>query len=152
MILYMGNKVSEVEKVKDRYVYVAVLTYEENGITIEFPDLPGCYPCAEKDDIEGALQNAKEALGLHIWGMEQDGEELPYPTNFTELSLEKGQIPALIDVFMPPVRERINSKFVKKRLNEREMQSALEEAERIAKDPSVKGYTDMNELFADLEK
>ena len=137
---------------KDRYVYVAVLTYEENGITIEFPDLPGCYPCAEKDDIEGALQNAKEALGLHIWGMEQDGEELPYPTNITELSLEKGQIPALIDVFMPPVTERINSKFVKKRLNEREMQSALEEAERIAKDPSVKGYTDMNELFADLEK
>ena len=58
---------------KDRYVYVAVLTYEENGIAIEFPDLPGCYPCAEKDDIEGALQNAKEALGLHIWGMEQDG-------------------------------------------------------------------------------
>ena len=137
---------------KDRYVYVAVLTYEENGIAIEFPDLPGCYPCAEKDDIEGALQNAKEALGLHIWGMEQDGEELPYPTNITELSLEKGQIPALIDVFIPPVRERINSKFVKKRLNEREMQSALEEAERIANDPTVKGYTNMDELFADLEK
>lgn len=137
---------------KDRYVYVAVLTYEENGIAIEFPDLPGCYPCAEKDDIEGALQNAKEALGLHIWGMEQDGEELPYPTNITEISLEKGQIPALIDVFMPPVRERINSKFVKKRLNEREMQSALEEAERIANDSTVKGYTNMDELFADLEK
>ena len=137
---------------KDRYVYVAVLTYEENGIAIEFPDLPGCYPCAEKDDIEGALQNAKEALGLHIWGMEQDGEELPYLTNITELSLEKGQIPVLIDVFIPPVRERINSKFVKKRLNEREMQSALEEAERIANDPTVKGYTNMDELFADLEK
>ena len=114
--------------------------------------MPGCYPCAEKDDIEGALQNAKEALGLHIWGMEQDGEELPYPTNITELSLEKGQIPVLIDVFIPPVRERINSKFVKKRLNEREMQSALEEAERIANDPTVKGYTNMDELFADLEK
>lgn len=137
---------------KDRYVYVAVLTYEENGIAIEFPDLPGCYPCAEKDDIEGALQNAKEALGLHIWGMEQDGEELPYLTNITELSLEKGQIPVLIDVFIPPVRERINSKFVKKRLNEREMQSALEEAERIANDSTVKGYTNMDELFADLEK
>ena len=102
---------------KDRYVYVAILMYEENGISIEFPDLPGCYPSAEKDDIEGALRNAKEALGLHIWGMEQDGEELPYPTNITGLSLEKGQIPVLIDVFMPPVRERINSKFVKKTLS-----------------------------------
>ena len=63
------------------------------------------------------MQNAKEALGLHIWGMEQDGEELPYPTSIAELSLGKGQIPALIDVFMPPVRERINSKFVKKNLS-----------------------------------
>ena len=30
--------------------------------------------------------------------------------------------------------------------------AAILEAERIAKDPSVKGYTDMDELFADLEK
>ncbi len=29
---------------------------------------------------------------------------------------------------------------------------ALLEAERIAKDPNVKGYTDLDELFADLEK
>jgi len=29
--------------------------------------------------------------------------------------------------------------------------AAMEEAERIAKDPSVKGYTDLNELFADLK-
>ena len=137
---------------KDRYSYIAIFSYEEDGISIEFPDLPGCYPCADKDDTENALKNAKEALGLHIWGMEQDGEELPYLTNITELSLEKGQIPVLIDVFIPPVRERINSKFVKKRLNEREMQSALEEAERIANDSTVKGYTNMDELFADLEK
>ena len=29
--------------------------------------------------------------------------------------------------------------------------AAMLEAERIAKDPTVKGYTDLNELFADLE-
>ena len=29
---------------------------------------------------------------------------------------------------------------------------AMLEAERIAKDPSVKGYTNLDELFADLEK
>ena len=38
------------------------------------------------------------------------------------------------------------------KLKAKEAQSALEEAERIAKDPSVKGYTDMDELFADLKK
>ena len=102
---------------KDRYSYVAIFNYEEDGIAIEFPDLPGCFPCADKDDTEGALKNAKEALGLHIWGMEQDGEELPVPLAITDISLEKNQIPVLIDVFMPPIRERINSKFVKKTLS-----------------------------------
>ena len=29
---------------------------------------------------------------------------------------------------------------------------AMLEAERIARDPSVKGYTDLDELFADLKK
>ena len=29
--------------------------------------------------------------------------------------------------------------------------AAMLEAERIAKDPSVKGYTDLDELFADLK-
>ena len=102
---------------KDRYSYVALFTYDEDGIVIEFPDLPGCYPCADKDDTDGALKNAKEALGLHIWGMEQDGEELPEPSTITQLSLEEGQVPVLINVFMPPIRERINSKFVKKTLS-----------------------------------
>ena len=30
--------------------------------------------------------------------------------------------------------------------------AAMLEAERIAKDPSVKGYTDLNQLFADLKE
>jgi DNA-damage-inducible protein J len=30
--------------------------------------------------------------------------------------------------------------------------AAILEAERIAKDPSVKGYADLDELFADLKK
>ena len=102
---------------KDRYSYIAIFTYSEDGISIEFPDLPGCYPCADKDDTEEALQNAKEALGLHMWGMEQDLEDIPVPTTITELSLEENQVPVLIEVFMPPIRERVKSKFVKKTLS-----------------------------------
>lgn len=102
---------------KDRYSYVALFTYENDGISIEFPDLPGCYPCADKDNTEEALKNAKEALGLHIWGMEQDEEIIPSATPITSLVLGSNQIPVLIDVFMPPIRERINSKFVKKTLS-----------------------------------
>lgn len=101
----------------DRYSFVALFNYDDDGISIDFPDLPGCCPCADKDDTDMALKNAKEALGLHIWGMEQDGEEIPVPSKITDLNLEPGQIPVLIEVFMPPVRERINSRFVKKTLS-----------------------------------
>ena len=34
----------------------------------------------------------------------------------------------------------------------KETTAAMLEAERLAKDPSVKGYTDLDELFADLKK
>lgn len=102
---------------KDRYAFVALFSYDEDGISIEFPDLPGCYPCADKDNTEEALKNAKEALGLHLWGMEQDNEEIPEPSSLSALTFEKNQIPTLIEVFMPPIRERINSKFVKKTLS-----------------------------------
>lgn len=100
---------------KDRYAYVAIFNYADDGISISFPDLEGCCPCAKTTDE--ALKNAKEAMGLHIWGMEQDGEELPVPTSIKDIHLTDGDVPALIEVFMPPIRERINSKFVKKTLS-----------------------------------
>lgn len=102
---------------KDRYFYIAVFSYDEDGIYIEFPDLPRCCPCANAGNTEMALKNAKEAMGLHIWGMEQDNEALPSPTPITNISLEPNQVPVLVEVFMPPIRERINSRFVKKTLS-----------------------------------
>lgn len=102
---------------KDRYSFVALFSYDDDGISIEFPDLPGCYPCADKNDTDMAVKNAKEALGLHIWGMEQDNEAIPAPTQITDLTLTSDQVPVLIDVFMPPIRERINTRFVKKTLS-----------------------------------
>lgn len=102
---------------KDRYSYIALLDYEDDGISIEFPDLPGCLPCAEKDDTDGALKNAREALGLHLYGMEKDGEEIPAPSSVRDIHRENGQVPVLVDVFMPPVRDRIRNHFVKKTLS-----------------------------------
>lgn len=102
---------------RNRYSFVAVFSYDEDGISIEFPDLPGCCPCADKDDTDMALQNAREALGLHLWGLEQDGDPIPAATSITSLHLNANQIPVLIEVFMPPIRERINNKFVKKTLS-----------------------------------
>lgn len=102
---------------KDRYSYIAIFSYDNDGISIEFPDLPGCLPCAERDNTEQALRNAKEALGLHLYGMEQDGEDIPEPSLPQSVRLEDGQIPVLIETYMPPIRERTRNKFVKKTLS-----------------------------------
>jgi predicted RNase H-like HicB family nuclease len=99
---------------KDIYIYPAILSYAEDGISIEFPDLPGCLPCAHT--TEEAAKNAREALGLHLWGMERDGDEIPKPTPVAELKCGKTDIPLLVEVFMPAIRERLNSRVVKKTL------------------------------------
>lgn len=49
--------------------------------------------------------------------MEQDNDEIPDPTPITEVALENNQVPVLVDVFMPPIRERVNNRFVKKTLS-----------------------------------
>ena len=100
---------------KDTYIYPAVFDYAEDGISITFPDLPGCLPCA--DTVEEAVKNAKEAMQLHLFGMEEDNEEIPEPTPISEIAPEKNQAIILIDAFMPPFRERQRTKFVKKTLS-----------------------------------
>lgn len=55
---------------------------------------------------------------------------------FVRQSLREGAIPFKIHL------ERPNAETI----------AAMEEAKRIANDPSVKGYTDINELFVELEK
>ena len=61
--------------VKDRYIYPAIFDFDNDGITVTFPDLPGCITCG--DCQEEAFRNAKEVLELYMYGLEQDEEEIP---------------------------------------------------------------------------
>ena len=54
---------------------------------------------------------------------------------FVRQALREGRIPFNISLNQP----------------NKETLAAMSEAERIAKDPSTKGYTDLDELFADLK-
>lgn len=90
---------------KDHYAFPAYFYFAEDGISIEFPDLPGCLSCAHSH--EEAFHNAKEALGLHLYGMEQDGEDIPEPTPVTQLRPEEASAIVMVEVFMPAVRDRI---------------------------------------------
>lgn len=62
---------------KSSYTYMAVFQKEKDGYSVRFPQLDGCL--TEGDDFQSALRMAQEAMSLHLYGMEQDGEEIPEP-------------------------------------------------------------------------
>ncbi len=99
---------------KDRYAYPAIFNYDADGIAIEFPDLPGCLPCAKTTG--DALQNAKEAMALHLWGMENDNDPIPEPSPIDKIKLKPNQIVVLVEVYMPIYRDAIENQSVKKTL------------------------------------
>lgn len=100
---------------KDRYIFPAVFDYADDGISISFPDLPGCFSCADSD--EEAIYMAKEALGLHLYGMEEDGDDIPVPTSINKINLESNQVVVLVEVLMPTVRQAVENFSVKKTLS-----------------------------------
>lgn len=96
---------------QERYLYPAVLTYEEGyEIAVTFPDLPGCATSGETE--ADAVAAGREALGLHLFGMEEDGDELPAPSLAKDIELEDGEVIAMIDVFMPSIRLNQKNKAV----------------------------------------
>ena len=97
---------------KDEYIFPAIFHEAEDGISISFTDLPGCLPCAS--DMEEAFRNAKEALQLHIFGMEEDGEPIPSPSSVSSLTCHKGDSIAMIRAWMPHFREKMLNKSTNK--------------------------------------
>ena len=86
----------------ERYVYPAVFTYEPGQeIAVDFPDLK-CATSGTNDD--DALLSARELLGCVLFGLEEDGEEIPVPTPLAEVETQPNERAVLIDVYMPSVR------------------------------------------------
>ncbi len=89
-------------KKAERYIYPAVFTYEPGQeIAVDFPDLK-CATSGTNDD--DALLSARELLGCVLYGLEEDGEEIPIPTPLAEVEAQPNERAVLIDVYMPSVR------------------------------------------------
>ena len=53
-----------------KYIYPAIFTEEEDGILVDFPDLPSCY--TDGATLDEAFENAEDALALALWQMAAD--------------------------------------------------------------------------------
>lgn len=98
----------------DNYIFPAIFDYADDGISIEFPDLPGCLSCASSDSE--ALHNAKEVLRGWLLVSEQEGEDIPAPTPLIDVVAESNQKAVLIDVCLAFHRDAYKNKAVKKTL------------------------------------
>jgi predicted RNase H-like HicB family nuclease len=64
-----------------KYEFYAIFQYETESISIEFPDLPGCFSYGQTEDE--AISMAAEALNLYLEGCPI--EHIPEPSNLDQI-------------------------------------------------------------------
>lgn len=101
---------------KDHYLFPAIFEQGDESIGVYFPDLPGCV--SGGDNEADAVRMAKEALSLHLYGMEEDGDDIPDPSSakYIQDSLDSNEYVVMIEVWMPPFRDKVANRAVKKTL------------------------------------
>ncbi len=89
------------------------------GVTV--PDLPGCFSAG--DTLEEAMDQAREAILLHVEGLLDDEQPIPAPQSIEVYQSKrefKGRIWALVEVDLSQledVTERINITLPRRVLN-----------------------------------
>ncbi len=82
----------------DRYIFPAIFeSGESKAYVVSFPDLPGCY--TQGDDLEEALRMAREALGLHLYCIDDEGDKIPEATPPERVKVREG-------AFVVPITEQ----------------------------------------------
>lgn len=101
--------------------YLAIVHKEKNSqYGVCFPDFPGCITAGET--VEEAYAMAKEALEMHIEGMNEDGNPIPTPTQFEKARkngfAKDALMTFMLDVSLPARMRRINITMDEKLLKE----------------------------------
>ena len=96
-----------------KVTYLAVFEPGEDGYSVYFPDIPGCASYGET--FEEARQAAADALGLHLYGMEKDGEPIPAPSEHPAVDPETaaGYLISPVTVFPSIIRNELDNRRVK---------------------------------------
>lgn len=98
---------------KAAYTFPAVFIPEDvGGYSVIFPQLEGCM--TQGETFDEARRMAAEAMSLHLYGMEEDGQEIPEPNMNVETKAGAMVVP--ITAWMTPFREEMQNKAIKKTL------------------------------------
>jgi predicted RNase H-like HicB family nuclease len=80
------SKIFRERQVKEKYL--AIFSFEKDGINVVFPDLKGCITFGKTK--KEALENAKEVLTLHLEGLLKENLFIPSSSK-TAPSLKKSE-------------------------------------------------------------
>lgn len=95
------------------YYYPAIFTTENEGFSVNFPDLPGCY--TEGDTLDEAYKMATSAIGLYL--QSQDGSfAFPKTTSPHNIKLDDDQFLVLIEFDPVEYLKNTSNKTVRKTL------------------------------------
>jgi predicted RNase H-like HicB family nuclease len=86
---------------------------DKSSYSVFFPDLPGCISVGKT--FEETRLHAAEALGLHIYGMEKDGDELPAASDAKDIDPEdiEGCIVSPVTVYPDLFRHEMDNRAVR---------------------------------------
>ena len=99
-----------------KYVYPAIFREEDiGGYFIFFPDIK--MGGTQGDDLIDGLEMAEDFLCLALYHMEEEGKEIPHPSDSKSLEVEDGDIITLVAVDTDDYRRFYENKLVKKTLN-----------------------------------
>lgn len=88
---------------------------EEGGFWITFPDIPECM--TQGDDMQEAYEMAVDALGLALTSREQEKQEIPVPSELSQIHVDADEYCVIVEFDMLAYKKRTNSKAVKKTLS-----------------------------------
>ncbi len=88
----------------DSYTYPAIFSYDEDGVSVSFPDLPGCFTCG--DSQQEAMYMAVDVLRGYMSCLEDDGDNIPGPSDFRGIQLGADEALVLVEASMSPARNK----------------------------------------------
>jgi len=96
-----------------KYVYPAILFFDDNNIGVKVPDLPGCFTYGV--DKAEALLMAKDAVEMWLWDAENNNETIPPASESLETDAEETL--TLIAADTDEYRQANDTRAIKKTLS-----------------------------------
>ncbi|MCH8862279.1 MAG: type II toxin-antitoxin system HicB family antitoxin [Proteobacteria bacterium] len=88
-------------------IYTAIIEKEGDTYGVYFPDFDGCVSVG--NTVPEVMRNAEEVLVFHIQGMQEDGEDIPLPSEPPQPEdIRANEFLALISVDVGARSRRVN--------------------------------------------